>query len=306
MGIRIVFMGSPEFSIPSLKALVIKFEVIGVVTKPDRPAGRGRIFQPPPIKELAQDFDLPIIQPQRASTPEVVEQLEEWNPDVIVVAAYGQILKKIVLELPDFGCVNVHASLLPRWRGAAPINAAILHGDNESGITIMKMDEGLDTGPILSQRSMKIKPTDTAGTLSSRLAELGSEQLIETLPRYISGEISPQPQDSSMATYAPMLKKEDGKLDFTQPAVDLARKVRAFSPWPGAYTQWRGNVLKIHQAHPVTGISGTPGRNTLHENLPAIFTSNGALVLDEVQPGGKKRMPGKVFLHGARGWGKED
>ena len=299
-------MGSPEFSIPSLKALVNKFEVVGVVTKPDHPAGRGRIFKPPPIKELAHDLDLQVIQPQRASTPEVIEQLEEWNPDVIVVAAYGQILKKIVLELPDYGCVNVHASLLPRWRGAAPINAALLHGDTESGITIMKMDEGLDTGPILSQRGMKIDPIDTAGTLSSRLAELGSELLIETLPRYISGEILPQPQDGSLATYAPMLKKEDGKLDFTQPAVDLARKVRAFSPWPGAYTQWRGNVLKIHQAHSVTGISGKPGRTTLHKNLPAIFTSNGALVLDEVQPGGKKRMPGKVFLHGARGWGKED
>jgi len=306
MGIRIVFMGSPEFSIPSLKALVNNFEMVGVVTKPDRPAGRGRIFKAPPIKELAQDLDLPVIQPQRASTPEVIEQLEEWNPDVIVVAAYGQILKKIVLELPDYGCVNVHASLLPRWRGAAPINAVILHGDNESGITIMKMDEGLDTGPILGQRGMKIDPIDTAGTLSSRLAELGSELLIETIPRYISGEILPQPQDSSMATYAPMLKKEDGKLDFTQPAVDLARKVRAFSPWPGAYTQWRGNVLKIHQAHSVSGISGKPGRTILHENLPAIFTSNGTLVLDEVQPGGKKRMPGRVFLHGARGWGKED
>jgi methionyl-tRNA formyltransferase len=298
-------MGSPDFALPTLRALVEHYLVVGVVTQPDRPAGRGRILSPPPVKALADSLRLPVIQPHRLSEPQAMEQLREWEPDLIVVAAFGQILKPDVLELPHFGCINVHASLLPRWRGAAPIQAAILHGDNQSGVTIMRMDRGLDTGPILSQRAITITLQDTAESLGNRLAQLGAKLLIETLPAYIDGKIEPKPQDDSLATYAPMLEKESGRLDFHQPAEILARKVRAFNPWPGAFTVWQGNYLKVHQAHAraAPSISREPGTTVIIEGFPAITTSDGLLVLDEVQPAGKKSMPGNVFLNGAKGWG---
>ena len=295
-------MGSPEFALPSLRALAGRYSVVGVVTQPDRPAGRGRTLTQPPVKVLAQEHDLPVIQPRSLREPEAMAQLQEWQPDVIVVAAFGQILKPEVLELPPYGCVNVHASLLPRWRGAAPIRAAILHGDEQSGVTIMRMDPGVDTGPILTQRAIPIQPDETAEALSERLADLGAELLIETLPGYLSGEISPKPQDDSGATYAHMLKKEDGELDFNQTAVQLARRVRAFHPWPGAFTHWNGRMLKIQRAHPVPDVSAAPGRRLVHQDLPAFGTARGILTLDEVQPAGKKSMPGDVFLRGARDW----
>lgn len=302
MNERIVFMGSPDFSVPSLLALAENYDLVGVVTQPDRPAGRGRSMTPPPVKIHAQALGLPIIQPLRLREPDAMEQLRLWNPDLIVVAAFGQILRPEVLDLPPFGCINVHASLLPRWRGAAPVNAAILHGDKETGVTIMKMDPGVDTGPILSQRSIEIAPTETAGELSSRLAKLGAELLIETLPGYLCGEIQPKPQDNTAATYAPMLKKEDGLLDFDIPAEELARKVRAYNPWPGAFTLWQGQILKIHRAHAVENAQAGPGEATVYANLPAFGTTKGLLVLDEVQPSGRKTMSGDVFLRGARDW----
>ena len=231
-----------------------------------------------------------------------MEQLCLWAPELIVVAAFGQILKPEVLDLPRYGCINVHASILPRWRGAAPIQAAILAGDAETGITIMRMDPGVDTGPILSQRYLPIEENDTAGTLSDRLSKLGAELLLDTLPRYLSGDLSPRIQDNSLATYAPMLKKEQGQLDFTLPATDLARRVRAFNPWPGAFTLWEGQILKIHRAHAVDLPGLCPGAMMVHQGLPAYSTGQGLLVVDEVQPAGKKSMPGKVFLQGARGW----
>jgi len=290
MDTRIVFMGSPEFALPTLTALARNFNVVGVVTQPDRPAGRGRNLTPPPVKELAAELDLPVIQPARLSAPEAMRQLQLWAPELIVVAAFGQILRPAVLDLPKYGCINVHASLLPRWRGAAPIQAAILHGDETTGVTIMLMDPGVDTGSILSQRAVRILEDDTAGSLSTRLAVVGAELLTETLPRYLSGELQPQPQDERQATYAPMLKKAAGELDFNQPAEQLARQVRAFHPWPGAYMFWQGQRLKIHQAHAAPG------------GLPAVGAVNGVLVLDKLQPAGKKPMPGDVFLRGARGW----
>ena len=203
MNDRIVFMGSPEFALPSLTALARDFQVVGVVTQPDRPAGRGRELTPPPVKTLAQQFGLPIIQPERLKEPAAQQQLQDWAPDVIVVAAFGQILRSAVLGLPPHGCINVHASLLPRWRGAAPVQAAILNGDGETGITIMCMDAGVDTGGILSQRSQRIAPEDTGGSLSQRLAELGAALLVDTLPGYLRGDIQPQPQVDAVATYAP-------------------------------------------------------------------------------------------------------
>jgi methionyl-tRNA formyltransferase len=299
---RIVFMGSPEFALPSLRSLAAHYPLVGVVTQPDRPAGRGRSLTPPPVKSLANELNLPAIQPRRLREPEAMGQLQDWHPDVIIVAAFGQILKSDVLDFPPHGCINVHASLLPRWRGAAPIRAAILHGDELSGVTIMRMDPGVDTGPILRQRATPILPDDTSETLSARLAGLGAELLLETLPGYLDGKITARPQDDSQATYAPMLKKEDGDLDFNQTAVQLARRVRAFYPWPGAFTSWNGNMLKIQRAHPVLDISATPGQRLVHHKLPALGTGEGILVLEEVQPAGKKPMPGEVFLRGAREW----
>jgi methionyl-tRNA formyltransferase len=228
-------------------------------------------------------------------------RLRDWNPDLIVVAAFGQILRPEVLDLPRHGCINVHASLLPRWRGAAPIQAAILAGDAETGITIMKMDPGVDTGPLLSRRSLPIAPDDTAGTLFEKLAPLGAGLLLETLPAYLSGDLLPQPQEEDQASYAPMLKKEDGLLDFTHPAGDLARRVRAFHPWPGASMAWRGGRLKIQRARPESG-KAAPGETLTFRGWPAVGTADGLLVLEQVQPAGKKPMSGKAFLAGERNW----
>lgn len=302
METRIVFMGSPEFALPILKALATNYNVVGVVTQPDRPAGRGRGLKVPPVKELAVDLGLNVIQPRRLKEPEAMAHLRCWDPQLVVVAAFGQILRPEVLDLPPFGCLNVHASLLPRWRGAAPVHAAILRGDTHTGITIMKMDPGLDTGPILSQKSIPISPDDTTGSLTPRLAVLGAALLIQTIPGYLAGDIKPEPQDESLVTYAPMIKKAEAELDFDLPADSLERRVRAFNPWPGAYTTWQGKILKIHRAHTAQGPAAQPGETTVHEGLPAFGTADGILVIDEVQPAGKKAMPGEVFLHGARDW----
>lgn len=302
MPIKIVFMGSPDFALPTLQALARNYQVVGVVTQPDRASGRGRELKAPPIKTLALELKLPVIQPQRLREPEALQLLQAWNPDLIVVAAFGQILKKEVLELPKFGCINVHASLLPRWRGAAPINAAILAGDEETGVTIMKMDAGLDTGPMLAKKSIRIRRDDTAGSVLQTLSTLGANLLIETLPGYLEGKITPAPQPEEGATYAPMLKKQDGLLDFTHTAVELERRVRAMNPWPGAWFTWNGNVLKVARASISGGKGLGIGSRFIVEGRPAIMSADGALVLDEVQPSGKKIMPGKAFLSGARDW----
>jgi methionyl-tRNA formyltransferase len=305
----IVFMGSPDFAVPALEALSAPggfesrpYNVVGVVTQPDRPAGRGRTLVPPAVKLAAQALSLPLIQPERLRTPEAMVQLRAWSPDAIVVAAFGQILRQEVLDLPKFGCINVHASLLPRWRGAAPIQAAILAGDAETGVTIMKMDAGVDTGPLLSQRSIPILPEDTAGSLFGKLSQLGAELLLETLPLYLNGEIQPQPQDDSHSTYAPLLNKKDGLLDFNHPAEELARRVRAFHPWPGAYFEWNGARLKVLRARLSGEKSPGAGRRLIVAGCPAVGTGEKILVLEEVQPAGKKSMPGKAFLAGAKDW----
>ncbi|NUM48387.1 MAG: methionyl-tRNA formyltransferase [Anaerolineales bacterium] len=301
MSTKIVFMGSPDFALPTLQALAQHYPVVGVITQPDQPAGRGRTLTPPPIKTLAEQLGLPVIQPRRLRDPEPMAQLHVWNPDLIVVAAFGQILRANVLTLPPLGCLNVHASLLPRGRGAAPIQAAILHGEPETGVTIMQMDPGIDTGPMLTRRALPILPDDTAGTLTPKLATLGADLLLETLPAYLRGELSTQPQDDTQATYAPMLKKEDGLLDFHHPAETLSRQVRAYNPWPGASMDWAGGTLKVHAAHAEQGTAPI-GQRTRAGKLPAVGTASGLLVLDEVQPPGKKAMPGQGFLNGARDW----
>lgn len=302
MSIRVVFMGSPDFAVSTLRRLVEHYPVVGIVTQPDRPAGRGRFLTPPPVKELAVSLGIELIQPQKLREPDAQAKLKEWAPDLIVVTAFGQILRKSVLELPRYGCVNVHASLLPRWRGAAPIQAAVLHGDRASGATIMLMDPGIDTGPMLAQRETEIRPGETAGQLSERLAEQGADLLIQTLPGYLSGAIQPQPQDDALSTYAPMITKEEGKLDFQQPAEALERRIRAFQPWPGAFLDWQGQPLKIQRAHvePCPGFQ--PGQRCVIGGLPAVATPSGCLVLDELQPAGKRSMPGQEFLRGSRQW----
>ena len=301
MTLRVVFMGSPEFALPALAALEKSYTLVGAVTQPDRPAGRGRMVTPPPVKQMAMQLGIEVIQPQKLREPGAMEKLVQWSPDLIVVAAFGQILRQTVLDLPRFGCINVHASILPRWRGAAPIQAAILHGDEKAGVTIMRMDAGIDTGAILSQRTLTVLPDDTAGSLSERLALDGAKLLLETLSVYLSGKITPSPQDESQATYASLITKEQGVLDFSLAAINLERQVRAFLPWPGAYTFFQGEMLKVLRSH-VERISANPGQRGVIGQFPAVGTAEGWLVLDEVQPAGKRPMAGDVFLRGARQW----
>ena len=300
---KIVFMGSPDFAAIALRTLHRDFDVIGVVTQPDKRAGRGKKFISPPVKIVADELKISTIQPRRVKDDDAMDAIRRFAPDLIVVAAYGQILRPNLLQLPRYGCINIHGSLLPRWRGAAPIQAAILAGDDEAGITIMMMDAGIDTGDMLSKRAIPIAADDTAGTLFDKLAPIGADLLIETLPKYLSGEIQPQPQPEEGATYAKMLKKEDGRLDFSQTAVELERRIRAFAPWPGTFFEWNGAPLKVHRAHVDAGKSPGIGNKLKVAGVPAIGTAEGILVLDQIQPAGKKPMDGKSFLAGGRSWG---
>jgi len=297
---RVVFMGTPEFAVPVLEALAGAHRVVGVVTQPDRPAGRGRRLAPSPVKQVALEHGLPLFHPQSLRTPGAVAQLTAWNPEVIVVAAFGQILRRGVLDLPPCGCLNVHASLLPRWRGAAPVPAAILAGDEVTGVTIMQMDAGLDTGPILAQREEPIRSDDTRATLEGRLARLGAGLLVETLPAYLEGNLLPRPQPEEGVTYARQLRKEDGLLDWSRPAAELDRRVRAFTPWPGAFTMWHGQRLKVLRAVPLPAWRGDAPPDTvvaLADGV-AVAASEGALRLEEVQLAGKRPMDIAPFLRG--------
>ena len=308
-----VFMGTPRFAVPSLEALADSYQVIGVVTQPDRPAGRGRELREPPVKRAALKHDLPLFQPRSLRAPEAVAQLAEWRPDVVVVVAFGQILSQGVLDLPAHGFLNVHASLLPRWRGAAPVAAAILAGDEVTGVTIMKMDAGLDTGPILAQRREPIGADDTRAVLTERLSYVGAELLVETLPEYISGELRPLSQADGEATFADQLRKEDGQLDWSRTAVELDRKIRAFTPWPGTFTFWEGRRLKVLEASPLSelvdrpreGQAGGPPPGTVVEvnGGAAVVTGAGALRLERVQLAGKRAMAMGPFLRGRRDFG---
>jgi methionyl-tRNA formyltransferase len=298
---RIVFMGTPDFAVPALQALAREHQVVGVVTQPDRPAGRGRRLVAPPAKEAAQGLALEVFQPPTLRRPEAVERLAAWQPDVVVVAAFGQILRPEVLAIPPHGCLNVHASLLPRYRGAAPIPAAILAGDQRTGVTVMLMDEGLDTGPVLAQAEWPIGPADTAGSLTEALARLGAALLLEVLPGWLLGVVVPQPQDESQATHCRTLQKEDGLLDWTRPAVHLDRQVRACDPWPGAYTAWAGQRLKILRARPLPAArTAESGRVLDLEPGTGVATGEGVLELLEVQLAGKGAMDVHAFAQGRR------
>lgn len=295
---RVVFMGSPEFSLPTLFALSENYAVVGVVSQPDRPAGRGRNITAPPTKAFAEAVGIPVIQPERVGKPDVVAQIADLGAELIVVAAYGQILPQELLDLPARGSLNVHASLLPRWRGAAPVQAAVRNGDPETGVTIMLMDAGLDTGPILSQRSTPIGAGETGGVLSERLAVLGAELLIETLPDYLSGQLKASAQDDALATHAPMLRKSDGVLDLRHPAADLVLQIQAYDPWPGTYIDWEGSRIGVKRAYEASQNGLATGQITLYEGFPAVSTGSGLLVLDRLHPEGRKEMSGKQFLRG--------
>jgi methionyl-tRNA formyltransferase len=301
MSENVVFMGSPELAAKILSALASNYQVVGVVTQPDRPAGRGKVITPPPVKVLADQLRIPTIQPERLRD-EAYAQLQAWNPDVIVVAAFGQILRQRVLDLPKFGCINVHASYLPRWRGAAPIQAAILHGDKYTGVSIMKMDAGIDTGPILIQEKVYLTEDETLSSLTDKLAEFGASLLLKALESYLSGKLGTTPQPEVGDTYAGMLNKEDGALDFSQSAIDIDRKVRALNDWPGTYCEINGQVLKVRKVKIVNSETHPAGIRSVLDKVPAISTSDGWVKLLEVQPAGKKWMSGADFLRGIQNW----
>jgi len=304
MTLRIIFMGTPELSCASLRALLAApaFQLVGVVTQPDKPKGRDLKLQPSPVKELAIRQGLPVLQPERARNEDFIEQVRVLQPELIAVAAYGQILPRNILDLPRFGCINVHTSLLPKYRGAAPIQWAILNDEAETGVTIMKMDAGLDTGGILSQEKTPIGPEDTSETLHDRLSDIGARLLLRTIPDYVAGAVESKPQPADGATYAPKIKKEDGRLDWTQPARALWNRVRGLTPWPGAFTYLLGRpqpmLLKIWRADVAPG-SGTPGE-ILDTSKTGIIVACGsdALRILVVQSEGGRRLQAHEFLAG--------
>ncbi len=307
--LRVVFMGTPEFAVPSLEHLILnQYQVVAVCTQPDKPAGRGRSLGSPPLKKAALTWKLPVVQPASLKRPEVVAQLADFHPDVIVVAAFGQILPQSVLDIPSYGCINIHPSLLPRFRGVSPVAAAILAGDEFTGVSIMLMDSGLDTGPILARTQISISAQDTTGSLTAKLSLIAAQLLLDVLPCWLRGELTPQPQNEAEATYSGVLSKEEGEIDWHLPTIDIWRRVRAFHPWPGCYTRWRGKQLKIIEAVPL------PGERTLEvgqavaltlatEGSEAAFgvhTGDGILGVCQVQLEGKRAMSAAEFLRGQR------
>ncbi|MGQ9492950.1 MAG: methionyl-tRNA formyltransferase [Anaerolineae bacterium] len=299
---RIVFMGTPRFGQLILEALIGHYEIPAVVTQPDREAGRGRRVTISPVKALALAHNLPVLQPVKVRQPEFIQQLRALTPAAIVVAAFGQILPPAILSLPPHGCINVHASLLPHYRGAAPIPAAILAGDAQTGVTIMLMDEGLDTGQILGQAALEILPDDTTASLTERLGRLGGRLVSEILPRWLAGEITPQKQDERLATYSKLLRKEDGRVRWNESAGLIARKCRAFHPWPGMFTFWGKQELKVLRARPCLAplIKETPGRVVRVNSEIAVVTGEGLLILEEVQLAGKRPLTAREFVRGQR------
>ena len=299
---RVVFMGSPEFALPTLRALAesLKHEVAAVYTQPDRPAGRGKKLTGPPVKDLAVELGLPVLQPEKVRSDEAYDQLAELAPDVIVVVGYGQIIPQRIIDLPEHGCVNVHSSLLPKYRGAAPVNWAIVRGETETGVCTMKIVKKLDAGDVLLCRKTAIGPEETASELTGRLAPIGAALLIETLAGLEAGVIVPQPQDETQMTYAPMMKREDGWIDWNLSAVEVHNRVRGFDPWPGAFTTFNGKRLQIRRAR-IAQRAGAPGEVVeAAEALTVACGGGGAIAATEVQPEGKARMTAAAFINGYR------
>lgn len=300
---RIVFMGTPEFAVPSLEALLkSEDQVVGIITQPDRPKGRGHSLAPSPVKVVAQRIGIPLLQPLKIRTPGFLDALAAWKPELIAVTAFGRILHAPILGLPPRGCVNVHGSLLPKYRGAAPVQWAIINGERETGITTMLMDEGMDTGPMLLQERIPIMPDDTAGTLAPRLAELGGRLLVETIKQLKAGTVTPRPQDHAQATMAPLLKKEDGVIDWARSAQAIANRVRGLSPWPGAYTFLGHDRLNIWCAvAKPTRSDEQPGTIiAVTKHSLQVATGEGVLELVEIQTANSKRMTAAQYLAGHR------
>lgn len=298
-GWRIIFMGTPEFACPTLQTLIDRKEnIIATFTQPDRPRGRGQKMQPPPVKELALAHNIPVFQPNRVRTPEVIEQIRQLKPDLIVVVAFGQILPKDLLEVPPVGCVNVHASLLPKYRGAAPLNWCIVNGEQETGVTTMLMDVGLDTGPMLLKASLPIDPDEGIQSLHDRMSVVGAELLSKTIDGLKQGSITPQEQDDSQSSYAPLLKKEHGLVDWQRTATEIHNQVRGLSIWPGVVTQLDGVQIKLHRTAVADGI-GQPGTviNSGKDGIK-VACGQGSLIIKELQSAGSKRMEAASFLAG--------
>jgi methionyl-tRNA formyltransferase len=311
--LRIIYMGTPYFAVPALNALIEGsapgvilpegYEIVTVVTRPDKPAGRGREVAFSPIKQTAQSSGIPVWQPGSFKKQENSQALAAYKADLYIVAAFGQILPQTVLDQPRYGTLNIHASLLPKYRGPDPITEAILQGDEQTGVSIMLLDAGIDTGPVLMRRSVSISNDETLGSLTITLAELGAQTLREALPLWIAGKLQPEPQDDMCATHTRLRRKEDGKINWEKPAVALARQIRAFMPWPGSYTFWRGKMLKIIVAYPYSvEVASAPGtvlvqEETGHQVL-AIATGSGLLRIKQLQLEGKRAMSAEEFLRG--------
>jgi methionyl-tRNA formyltransferase len=313
--ILIIYMGTPLFAVPALEALIKNampgqvlpegYEIVTVITRIDKPAGRGKEIVYSPVKRVALSHGIPVWQPGSLKRSENIEALAAYHADLYIVAAFGQILPQAVLDQPRYGTLNIHASLLPKYRGVSPISAAILQGDTETGVTIMLLDAGVDTGPMLLKRSIPIAEDDTTGSLTIKLAELGARALLEALPPWVQGKITPQPQDEQLASYTHMLRKEDGEIDWNRPAAELARAVRAYTPWPGAYTYWRGRLLKIVSAHAVMLESAEevkPGTVRLRkengQQVLSVATGNGLLLVHNLQLEGRKAISASEFVRG--------
>ena len=313
--LRVIYMGTPQFAVPALEALIEGaapgrvlregYEIVTVITRPDKPVGRGQEIVFAPVKQAALAHHIPVWQPGSLKRAENIEALKAYSADLLIVAAFGQILPQAVLDLPRYGTLNIHASLLPKYRGVSPISEAILQGDSEAGVTIMLLDAGVDTGPMLLKRSIVLAEDETTGSLTGKLAELGAQALLETLPRWIAGEITPEPQDELRASHTHLLRKEDGEIDWEQAAAVLARKVRAYTPWPGAYSHWRGKLLKIVSAQATAVEPGEvvqPGtvmqREEAGHNILAIVTGQGLLAVRQLQLEGKRAMSAEEFLRG--------
>jgi methionyl-tRNA formyltransferase len=303
--LRIIFMGSPEFAVPSLERLVLAgHDIVAVYTQPDRPAGRGRAVVPPPVKRAALERGLTVVQTDSLKTDEAVSRLAGFKPDVVVVCAFGQMLTQAFLDVPPLQCVNVHFSLLPRHRGASPVAAAILAGDEFTGVSIQLVRVKLDTGPVLASAAVSISPRDNTGTLTGKLAVVGAQLLDEALVGWLRQEREPRPQDDAQATYIQRIKREEGEIDWRQPAGEIWRRVRAFNPWPGSYTHWRGKQLKVLEAVPVP-VDDKPGPGSVvtlsgSEAAVGVGTGDGVLGILTVQIEGKKAMSAADFLRGQR------
>jgi methionyl-tRNA formyltransferase len=313
--LRIIYIGTPQFAVPALEALIKGqtpgavlpegYELVTVITRIDKPVGRGKEIVYSPVKQTALAHGIPVWQPGSLKRAENIEALAAYHADLYIVAAFGQILPQAVLDQPRYGTLNIHASLLPRYRGVSPISEAILQGDSETGVTIMLLDAGIDTGPMLTKRAIPIAEDETTGSLTEKLAQLGAQTLLETLPLWIAGKITPEPQDEQKASYTHMLRKEDGEIDWERPAAVLARMVRAFDPWPSAYTHWRGKLLKIVSAHASEtepDVQVQPGTVSLHKEaghqVLAIVTGSRYLLVERLQLEGKKAMSAEEFVRG--------